>query len=420
MANKLTSGGMVLNVGMNVDTRQAQQHFTTTMKYLQQKSQIRLSIDGTDFTKTIRTYTDQFGNLIETTTLWNHTASKSETYVSGLTSAMERFNQAEKQTTSTTNQLSNAQNKLNNNVKKSKTVFSDFADTFLKMAKFNTINIIYDGLTESLSNAVKVVREFNDATTELRKVSDLEGESLKQYAQNLADYGEEVGRTMTDMVNSATVFKRTGATDEQAKELAKVAEMYRNVADSEVSSAEASSFLVSQMKAFNITAENSMHIIDSVNSVANNFAVNTNDLQTALSKSASSMATAGNSYEETIALVEAGTAVMQNNAGTVGNGLRTIAINIANLATKSDEFVAANGKVKISLKDENGEIKNTYQVLEELSQNWDNLSRAEQNSIAVTMAGKHKLYPSSCPLKTYLTARSILQHYNYNIRMKYA
>lgn len=393
MANSVsTSNGLNLKVGMTFDTQRARHELSTKLKELEQKSTIRteVKIDGERFVKTVRTYQDAMKNLVEETTLYNGAAKKMQSTITGLTSAEERVAKAIANQTVQTRNLNQAQGRLNSTAKHGVSIFEDFTATFLKMAKFNTINIIYDAFTESLSNAVKVVREFNDATTELRKVSDLEGESLKQYAQDLADYGTEVGRTMTDMVNSATVFKRTGATDEQAKELAKVAEMYRNVADSEVSSAEASSFLVSQMKAFNITAENSMHIIDSVNSVANNFAVNTNDLQTALSKSAAAMATAGNSYEETIALVEAGTAVMQNNAGTVGNGLRTIAINVANLATKSDEFVAANGKVKISLKDENGEIKNTYQVLEELSRSWDNLSRAEQNSIAVTMAGKHK------------------------------
>ena len=97
----------------------------------------------------------------------------------------------------------------------------NFTDTFLKMVKFNTINLIYDGLIDSMRNAIEVTKEFNTATTELRKVSDLEGESLREYTRELAEYGATVGRTMTDMVNSATVFKRTGATDEEAKELLK-------------------------------------------------------------------------------------------------------------------------------------------------------------------------------------------------------
>lgn len=267
MANKLTSGGMVLNVGMNVDTRQAQQQFTTTMKYLQQKSQIRLSIDGTDFTKTIRTYTDQFGNLIETTTLWNHATSKSETYVSGLTSAMERFNQAEKQITSTTNQLSNAQNKLNNNVKKSKTVFGDFADTFLKMAKFNTINLIYDGLTNKMSEAIKITNDFNAAMTEFKKVTDTNKLNLSEYTEELGQLGEATARTTTQMLESATEFSKGGYDAETSAQLAQVSSLFQNIADSELSAGDSASFIISQMKAFNIEANQATSILDKVNEV---------------------------------------------------------------------------------------------------------------------------------------------------------
>ena len=97
---------------------------------------------------------------------------------------------------------------------------------------------------------------------------------------------------------------------------------------------------------------------------------------------------------------------MQGQAGTVGNGLRTIAINIANLATKQDELVIANGKFTISLKNENGEIKNTYEVLEELSEHWNELSRAEQNSIAVSLSGKTRYNVLTSILRNFADAQS--------------
>ena len=307
--------------------------------------------------------------------------------------ALEKQALAEKKASEQAQRLAEKQRQLAEETRRNNSIIRNFTDTFLKMVKFNTINLIYDGLIDSMRNAIEVTKEFNTATTELRKVSDLEGESLREYTRELAEYGATVGRTMTDMVNSATVFKRTGATDEEAMQLATIAEMYRNVADSEITSAQASSFLVSQMKAFNITADDSIHIIDAVNSVANAYAVSTDDLQIALSKSAAAMATAGNTYEETIALVESATAIMQGNAGTVGNGLRTIAINIANLATKQDEFVNSNGKVRVALKDTEGNVRSTYAVLNDLAKYWNELNVAEQNEIAVSLAGKHKLIP---------------------------
>lgn len=381
-----------LQVGVYANTDPVTKQIKTFINQAQKTSEIKLDIkvnsQGRQAVRQIKTET---GDLVTVTKQYDKEGQLLNTTVNKLSREYNKL-------TANTKQQVQAQHSLNSTVQKSKSIFSDFADTFLKMAKFNTINLIYDAFTDSVSNAVQIVEEFNTATTELKKVSDLEGESLRAYTEDLAKYGETVGRTLTDMVNSATIFKRTGATDEDAAKLAQIGELYRNVADNEISSAEASSFLVSQMKAFNIEADNSIHIIDAINETANHYAVSTNDLQIALSKSAAAMATAGNSYEETIALVEAGAAVMQGNAGTVGNGLRTIAINIANLATKSDEFVAANGKVNISLKNERGEIRSTYEILNDLAQNWNNLSTAEQNSIAVTLAGKHKIYPSSCPL----------------------
>ena len=384
---KLNTGGQNFNlqVGVYANTDPAKLEIEKFITQAEKTSDVKLDIkvnsQGSQAVRTIKTET---GDLVTITKQYNETGSKL------LSTTVNKLSRGYKNLASETKEVVQSQQELNNIVKHGKSIFQDFTDTFLKMAKFNTINMIYDGLINTMSNAVEITNEFNKATTELRKVSDLEGESLKAYTKELADYGEVVGRTMTEMTDSATIFKRTGATDAEAAQLAQISELYKNVADSEISSAEASSFLVSQMKAFNYTADESIHVIDSVNSVANAFAVSTDDLQTALSKSAAAMATAGNSFEETISLVEAGTAIMQGQAGTVGNGLRTIAINVANLATKSEEFVAANGKVQISLKDENGEIKSTYQVLNELSKSWDKLSRAEQNEIATTLAGKHK------------------------------
>lgn len=93
-------------------------------------------------------------------------------------------------------------------------------------------------------------------------------------------------------------------------QLAEVASMFQNVADEEVNAGDAASFLISQMKAFNITAAESEHIVDAVNEVANKFAVSSGDLATAVPKVAATMAQAGNSMEQTLGLLTAGAEMM--------------------------------------------------------------------------------------------------------------
>lgn len=48
------------------------------------------------------------------------------------------------------------------------------------------------------------VKELDAAQVELRKVSDLSGESLKRFTQDAYDAGEKVARTGTEMIEATT------------------------------------------------------------------------------------------------------------------------------------------------------------------------------------------------------------------------
>lgn len=108
------------------------------------------------------------------------------------------------------------------------------------------------------------------------------------------------------MVEASTEFKKSGYSDEQSAQLAKVSSLYQNIADEQLSASEASAVLISQMKAFDIQAENSEHIIDAINETSNNFAVSSGDIGKGLTAAGAALSTYGNSFEQTIALVTAG------------------------------------------------------------------------------------------------------------------
>ena len=72
---------------------------------------------------------------------------------------------------------------------------------------------------------------------------------------------------MTEMVQNATIFAQGGYNDEDSATLARVAALYENVADSEVSASDAGAFVVSQMKAWKLNANNAESAIDQLNEV---------------------------------------------------------------------------------------------------------------------------------------------------------
>ena len=96
--------------------------------------------------------------------------------------------------------------------------------------------------------------------------------------------------------------------------------MYQNIADEKVNVSTATDLIISQMKAFNVQADDTISIIDKINEVSNNFAVSSSDLATAIPKVSATLAQAGNSMDETIALITAGTEIMTGQASRVARG----------------------------------------------------------------------------------------------------
>lgn len=273
---------------------------------------------------------------------------------------------------------------------KVKSLGSTFVDTTKKVLQFGLSTSVIGLFQNTLVDAVEIVKDFDDALTELKKVSDLSGDSLNEYTQYLGELGESVARTRTEMTEAATEFKKSGYSDEDAAQLAQIASLYQNVADEQLSAGDSAAYVISQMKAFDITADDAISIIDKTNEVSNNFAVSSTDISSALTKTSSALSAYGNTIDNTIGLVSAGSEIMTNQASKVGRGLRTIGANIVGMASKAKEFdITVNGSTKtIQLfNSQTGEMNSTYDVLKQIALSWDKMTSAEQSSLALQLAG---------------------------------
>lgn len=264
-------------------------------------------------------------------------------------------------------------------------------------AKYSVANALIYGSINAMKDMVANVRELDKAQVELKKVTDLSGKSLEKYTEQAYRMSGAVAKTGTEIIQASTEFAKQGFDPQTALQLSNVASQFQNIADTEIDAATAAKFINSQLKAFgntdyfskfNTDAEKATAVIDAVNEVANNFGVGTNDLQMALTKTSAAMKGYGNSYAETIGLITAGTEVMPNQASKVARGWRSIGANILKLAQDTDTLEAANGKVSVSLKDENGELRSTFQILQDLYPQWKMLNNEERSSLALMLSGK--------------------------------
>ena len=107
-------------------------------------------------------------------------------------------------------------------------------------------------------------------------------------------------------------------------------------------------------------------------------------MSTAIRKSSASMAAGNNSLEQTFGLVTAGTEILRE-PGRVANGLSTIT---ARLTKKNDAYIASiTGGMGVIDKN-TGELRSTYDILQDLSKAWGHLTSVEKQELAETVAGK--------------------------------
>ena len=380
--------GFNLQVGVyaNTDpaTIQIKKFLTDAKKTSDLKLDIKFNSQGRQAINQVKTAT---GDLVTITKQYNKQGQLVDITVNKLSRDYKNL-------TSSTQQQIQAQQNLNNTAKHSVGIFEDFTRTFAKMAKYNTINLIYDGMITKMSEAIQITNDFDKAMTEFKKVTDTSNLSLSEYSNTLGELGEATARTTTQMLEAATAFSKSGYTAEESAKLAQIATLYQNIADAEISAGDAASFIVSQMKAYDIKVEEATSIIDKINEVSNNFSVSSTDIASALTKQSASLATYGNNLNESIALVTAGTEIMTGQAGKVARGLRTIGANITQLAQEAQTFeIQVNGVTKsVNLWNEAGtDMLDTYKVLQQISKYWKDMTNAERSSLAITLAKKTQM-----------------------------
>lgn len=282
---------------------------------------------------------------------------------------------------------------------------------------YNTVTQFFNNIMNGIKDMIDEVMELDKALTELKKVTDLEGESLNKFVAEAYRAGESVAKTGKEMVEAATSFAKAGYDEGEILELGKVAAMYTNIADEEISAADSADFVIAQLKAFNLeaedankTLENSYHVIDAVNEVSNNFAVSSADIATNMGKASAVMANAGNSIEQMIGLMTAGTEITRN-ASKVANGLKTLTLRLQGMNDEGErdlelqaQMEALFQKLGVSVYDSNGELKNTYDILSTLAPVYKELTNAEKAYVTETIAGKYQAQNAAAILMNWETA----------------
>lgn len=282
--------------------------------------------------------------------------------------------------------------------------------------------VIYQSIN-ALKEMYQNVYNIDVEMTELKKVTDETAASYSNFLKGTGSTAKEIGTTISDLVSSTADFARLGYSFSDSQELAKVANIYSVVGDEIDSIDTATKSIISTLTAFHIEANDAMSIVDKFNEIGNNYAISSGGIGDALERSASSMAAANNTLDETIALITAANTVVQD-PDSVGTAFKTISMRIRGAKTELEEagletdgMVESTAKLReeimalsgVDIMEDESTFKSTYDIMDELAQKWQDLTDIQQASITELIAGKRQGNIVSSLMENFDIAREALQ-----------
>ena len=285
-----------------------------------------------------------------------------------------------------------------------KSPFDEAKRAFFQIAEFTGMYGILQNVMQDVPRAMlQAVKDIDKAQIELIKVSNAPTTQLNQYWDEAAESAKKYGATISDVISSTADWSRLGYSLDDAKKLSDATTLLQKVGDN-MTQESSSQGLISALRGFNMQADEVGRIVDVANQVANTQPIDTSGIFEGLERSASSMSAANNTLEQTVALITAANSVVQDPA-SIGTAFKTISMRIRGADTELKEAgldtegmaesVAKLRKEIISLsgvdimRDENT-FKSTYDILDELSKKWSDLTDIQQASITELIAGKRQ------------------------------
>lgn len=268
---------------------------------------------------------------------------------------------------------------------------------------FNTalIMLAIRGLRMALRQLWQDIKEVNEALVQTQIVTGLTGAALEAYTDKAYAAADKSKDKVTNILSEATAFGRLGYDSDLAVQLAQLTSMYSKLGD--VDTSDATDAITALMKAFDLKNADEIELaLDKMIYVGNNFPISAAGLGEGLNNAASALSSAGNSLEQTLALLMAANATVQNPSKS-STAMRTITARIRNTKAELEELgeeldekyntVAKYrkellGLTGVDILDATGKnFRATYDILKDLADVWGTLTSAQQAAVTTMLAG---------------------------------
>ena len=278
-------------------------------------------------------------------------------------------------------------------LKRTSALLTSFATTLKNTARWQLSSSILHGFMGSLQKAYGYAQDLNESLNNIRIVTGQSADQMADFAVEANKAAKELSTTTTAYTDAALIFYQQGLTGEDVTKRTDTVIKLANVTGQ--TAEDVSSYMTAIWNNFDDGSTSLEHFADVITNLGAHTASSSREIAEGLEKFAAVGKTVGLSYEYATSALATVVAQTRQSADVVGNAFKTLFARLQGLelgetledGTDLNKYSKALNAVGISIKDQQGELKDMNTILDEMGAKWQQLSKDQQVALAQTVAG---------------------------------
>ena len=235
-----------------------------------------------------------------------------------------------------------------------------------------------------------VVATMDAAMTDIKKVVDAPKAEFDAFERDIYDLASNVGKAADEYATSVERWATAGHSLQESIDLAQqstIGSFIGNIDESAMVD-----YMSVPLNAYKSMGLEVQDVLNVMNETANQNAIEMDDLGAAYQRAASTASTTGTSFQELTAMITVAQEATRLGGQTIGTALKGFDVNLGKINSqitstdeKKFERLASYG---IDLRDSNGELRSTYDILGNVKDVWGSLNSEQRADASFAIAGK--------------------------------
>ena len=279
-------------------------------------------------------------------------------------------------------------------IKETNQFLDKMAVTFGNTIRWSITTKLLNTITGAVQKAVYFTKDLDRSLNDIRIVTGKSADEMERFAIQATNAAQALGKTTTDYTKASLLYYQQGLSDKEVAARTETTLKAANVTGQ--STAEVSEQLTAVWNGYRVTAAETEKYVDKLSAVAASTASNLEELSTGMSKVASAANMMGVDIDQLNAQLSTVISVTRQAPETIGAAFKTIYSRMSTIkAGGIDEEDGATltsysekmNQFGFSVLDVNGNLRDMGEVIEEIGNKWEDLTREQQVGLAQAMGG---------------------------------